>query len=326
MDSWESKLLELAYSGLNSHKILEPVNIDKHRLRKAYNLCKALTKRNSRTFYLSSSVLPPKKRRAIRALYAFCRATDDIVDLANEDPREQLMLWKQRALSVEPSNNDLLITAWLDTRARYSIPEGYVEQLIDGIASDIYPCRYYTFDELTEYCYKVAVTVGLMVMHIIGFRGNDAFPYAIKLGVALQLTNILRDIGEDWKLGRLYLPVDELAEFNITESDIDAGTVDERWRAFMKYQISRCHRLYAEALPGISMLHSDGHFAIAAAAELYRAILGEIEKSDYNVFVRRAHVSSLRKLMKLPGIWYRTKIMAYQSRCQKRHTKITTTS
>jgi phytoene synthase len=196
--------------------------------------------------------------------------------------------------------------AWADVQARYGIPHGYADQLIDGIARDLLQNRYATFAELTEYCYGVASTVGLMVMHIVGFQGYAALPYAIKLGVALQLTNILRDVGEDWRAGRLYLPLDELAAFGLTEADVAAGRVDDRWRAFMRFQIERTRAFYQEAEPGLAFLAPDGRFAIGAAATLYRAILENIEAHDYDVFHRRAHVGLWGKLKRLPGARWQT--------------------
>ncbi|MBD3183007.1 phytoene/squalene synthase family protein, partial [Candidatus Poribacteria bacterium] len=184
---------------------------------------------------------------------------------------------------------------------------GYAQQLIDGVARDLVLTRYSNFEELTEYCYGVASTVGLMVMYIIGFTGSEAIPYAIKLGVALQINNILRDVGEDWQNGRLYLPQDELSDFGLTENDIAAGKVDQRWREFMKFQINRNRQLYDEAIPGIGMLDADGRFSISAAAELYRGILEDIEANDYDVFNRRAYVSNWGKIRRLPGIWWRSK-------------------
>jgi phytoene synthase len=121
------------------------------------------------------------------------------------------------------------------------------------------------------------------------------------------MTNILRDVGEDWRAGRLYLPQEELRAFNLGESDIRQGSVTPRWREFMRFQIARNRQLYAEALPGITLLDSDGRFAIGAAAELYRAILATIEKNDYDVFNRRAFVSTWGKLRRLPGIYYRAR-------------------
>ena len=144
---------------------------------------------------------------------------------------------------------------------------------IDGVARDLDQARYATFDDLTAYAYGVASTVGLMSMRIIGYRSAAAIPYAIKLGVALQLTNILRDVGEDWRAGRVYLPADELAAFGLSEEDVARGQVDDRWRDFMRFQIERNRRLYAEAWPGIELLNEDGRFAIAAAGDLYRRIL-----------------------------------------------------
>ena len=133
----------------------------------------------------------------------------------------------------------------------------------------------------------------------------------MRLGIALQLTNILRDVGLDWQAGRLYLPLNELAQFGLSEVDIPRGRVDERWRAFMRHQIARTRALYAEAEPGIALLAPEGRFAIAAAANLYRAILEDIEAHDYDVFTRRAHVGLWGKLRRLPRIWWATRTSAH---------------
>jgi len=137
--------------------------------------------------------------------------------------------------------------------------------------------------------------------------GPQAVPYAIKLGVALQITNILRDVGEDQRNGRIYLPAQELAAYGLSAADLAAGRVDDLWRAFMGFQIRRNHRLYDEAWPGISMLHQDGRLAVAAAATFYRAILDDIEANDYDVFNRRAHLSGRQKLRLIPGLWWRNR-------------------
>ena len=206
MDQWEFKLTNLAYEALENPVHSKGVEIDEDTLDQAYLYCDSLTKKHSRTFYLASGLLPMPKRKSARALYAFCRISDDLIDLAEADPLERLKGWKQHALSTSLAENDPVAIAWLDTRIKYGIPLRYAEHLIDGVARDLDPARYDTFDELAEYCYGVASTVGLMVMHIIGFKGLEAIPYAIKLGVSLQLNNILRDVGEDWEAGRLYLP------------------------------------------------------------------------------------------------------------------------
>jgi phytoene synthase len=287
----------------------EPVSAvaDRKRLAAAYEHCAAITAVHSRSFHLASALLPVAKRRAVRALYAFCRVSDDIVDGGTGQVATTLAAWKQRALAFRPPADDPVALAWSDTRANYRIPQRYAEQLIDGVGRDLQQKRYQTFDELAEYAYGVASTVGLMSMHIIGFSGVEAIPFAIKLGVALQLTNILRDVGEDWRAGRLYLPLEELAAFGLSEDVVAAGQVTPRWRAFMAFQIARTRRLYAEAWPGIGMLNGDGRFAISAAAGLYQAILEEIVAGDYDVFSRRARVSGWGKTRLLPSLWWRSR-------------------
>jgi phytoene synthase len=315
--SWESKILALAYAGLESKPPADFFSADKDRLAQAYALCATVAQEHSRTFYLASGLLPAAKCRAARALYAFCRISDDLVDRAADQPVRlgqtvmDLALWRQCALAIPPPCDDLVALAWADTRLRYRIPNRYAEQLVDGVDRDQTVRRYATFDDLAVYCYGVASTVGLMAMHIIGFAGPPAIPYAIKLGVALQLTNILRDVGEDWRAGRLYLPQDELARFGLSEDDVAAARVEDRWRAFLRFQIARARQLYAASLPGIALLDPDGRFAIGAAGELYRAILGDIEAHDYDVFHRRAHVGTWGKLRRLPGIWWRAKRARY---------------
>lgn len=308
LHTWENTLLSLAYEARQS-SVRPFINFahSQARLTQAYAQCEAITAQYSRSFYLASGLLPSSKRRAVRALYAFCRTTDDIVDCPGRDVETALTRWRQHVSLVEPPADDMVAIAWADTRAHYNIPQRYAEQLIDGVARDLHQTRYTTFAELAAYAYGVASTVGLMSMHIIGFAGPEAIPYAVKLGVALQITNILRDVGQDWQLGRVYLPQEELAAFGLSEADLAAGRVHARWRAFMKFQIERNRQLYAEAWPGIALLNREGRFAISAAAGLYQAILDEIEGHDYDVFNRRASVSGWSKLRRLPGIWWHSR-------------------
>ncbi|MCA9975707.1 MAG: squalene/phytoene synthase family protein [Chloroflexota bacterium] len=308
--TWEGALMALANEGWRMAGTAVVVNpeADQTLLDTAYTYCNDITAEHSRSFHLASSLLPSDKRQAVRALYAFCRITDDIVDCPEtESIQETLQVWHQHAFSYHPPATDLAAVAWADARIRYHIPVRYAEQLIEGVSRDLQQTRYETFDDLATYCYGVASTVGLMSMHIIGFAGADAVSYAVKLGLALQLTNILRDIGEDWQRGRLYLPLEELAMFNLSEADVAAGVVDDRWRRFMRFQIARNRQLYAEAWPGIQMLNKDGRFAIAAAAGLYRAILEDIENHDYDVFNRRAHIGTWGKLKRLPTLWAKSR-------------------
>ncbi len=303
--TWEQPLLALARDAWSSVACLPRSVADAAALERAYAHCEAITAAHSRSFYLATQLLPYAKRRAIRALYAFCRVTDNLVDCPERDAAAALSLWRRRALSPEPAG-DPVAAAWADTRARYHIPLRLAEQLIDGVARDLRQTHYTTFDELAAYAYGAASTVGLMSMRIIGYTSADALPYAVKLGVALQLTNILRDVGEDWRAGRAYLPAQELAAFGLSQDDLAAGRVDDRWRAFMRFQIERNRRLYAEAWPGIALLSREGRLAVAAAGALYRAILSDIEAHDYDVFSRRAYVSGRRKLLTLARLcWTR---------------------
>jgi phytoene synthase len=145
-----------------------------------------------------------------------------------------------------------------------------------------------------------------MTMYLVGYNGPEAIPYAIRLGVALQLTNILRDVGEDWHNGRIYLPQEEMAAFGLSDADIARGQVTAKWREFMRFQINRTRQLYQEAMPGISLLNRKGRFAIKASADLYQEILGKIELNDYDVFNKRAYMTNTGKVSRLPGIWWRT--------------------
>jgi phytoene synthase len=306
--SWEQALLSLAKEARVPATIPQAKRVaDDLRLMQAYGHCTALTAAHSRSFYLATRLLPAGKRRAMRALYAFCRVCDDIIDRPAGNARERLAEWQFKTLSAQPPADDLVALAWADTRQRFAIPIRYAEQLVEGVGRDLDQNRYRNFEELTTYAYGVASTVGLMSMHIIGYSSPQSVPYAIKLGVALQITNILRDVGEDWRAGRLYLPAEEMATYGLSEADLATAVVTDRWRAFVRFQVDRNRRLYDEAWPGIALLHKDGRLAVAAAAAFYRAILDDIEAHDCDVFNRRAHLSGWGKLRLIPGLWWRNR-------------------
>ncbi len=301
---WENTLLDLAQEAWTSVVHAYNAQVDAAQLRKAYQYCAQTTAQHSKSFYLASRLLPEDKRRATRALYAFCRVGDDLVDQSQAEPEAALKQWSQMALAADPATADPVVLAWSHARSIYRIPHRYAEQLVNGVARDLQQTRYQSFDELAEYSYGVASTVGLMSMHIVGFSGLEAIPYAVKLGVALQITNILRDVGEDYRAGRVYLPQEELTAFGITEDQIAAGRVDDRWREFMRFQIARNRLLYKEAWPGIALLDRDGRFSITAAATLYRGILDDLEAHDYNNFTRRSYVNKRGKVVRLAQAWW----------------------
>lgn len=280
-----------------------PTHSDALSLPQAYRYCKQLTQDNSRSFYFSSQLLPADKRRSIQALYAFCRCSDDLVDLNEQQSDSALVEWV-RLLQLQPPDNHAVLLAWHDVVQRYQIPQRLSDELLAGIAMDLLVNRYATFCELWLYCYRVASVVGLMAMEIIGYEPG-AEPFAIKLGMALQMTNILRDVGEDAQRGRIYLPQEDMARFGLCDADILAGRVDDRFRALMRFEIERTDALYEAAWPGIALLSPDSRFAIAAAAEVYRGILRKIEANDYDVFGKRAFTTSFEKVARIPAIMRR---------------------
>ncbi len=290
--SWQSAELQLSVPNLQA----------------AFRATEQIIREHSKTFYFATGLLPTDIRRAIRSLYAFCRATDDLVD-SDRATLTDIENWRtQTALPPEQQTHAVLLT-WSLTRQRYGVNLQYERELIDGVCMDVHFKPYATWDELRVYCYRVASTVGLLSMPIIGLaRGvtfEQAAPYAIQLGIALQLTNILRDVGEDARRGRVYFPQEDLKRFGLTLHDIRDEVYDERFIALMKFEIERARRLYDEALPGIGLLSPRARPAVGAAALLYAAILDEIEALDYNVYAHRAHTSALQKLALLPGILWK---------------------
>ena len=308
---WETHLLTLA--GDMPRPSTAPRSsypADHATLRQAYAICDQVTASHSRSFYAASALLRGDQRSAVRALYAFCRTVDDIVD---EGPaagsHERLAYWRRVVQAASIPGGDPVAAAWFDTLNRYDIPRHYALQLIDGVARDLTQKRYRTFPDLATYCYGVASTVGLMSMYIIGFKSRDALPYAIKLGVALQLTNILRDVREDLRGGRVYLPQDDLMRFGLSIEDLAGARVTPAWRAFMRFQLERAREMYAQAEPGIRLLERDGRLAIAAASAFYQGILDDIEAHDYDVFTRRARLGVTGKLRRLSLAWARLSLV-----------------
>jgi phytoene synthase len=244
-------------------------------------------------------MLPPARQRGVVAAYASCRIADDIVDsarpggeeavLAQLDDWEAELTWPRHPVAI----------AFAATRDRYDIPTKPVHDLIEGVRSDLTIHRYASWSELETYCYHVAGTVGLIVAPILGCRNDDALSHAAGLGIAMQLTNILRDIAEDAQLGRLYLPLDELASFDLDPDAILASRPGPRLPEFLRFQIERNRTLYANALQGVSSLCPSGRLATLVASHLYAEILCEIEAMQYDVFRARARVSPARRLQKV---------------------------
>jgi 15-cis-phytoene synthase len=267
-------------------------------------------RQHSKTFFFATALLPAHERSGIRALYAFCRASDDLADCETTRP-EDFENWLTEVNRTASEQTNPLLVAWAHIREQYGVDRKYERELLDGIRMDLQFRQYPTWEDLEKYCYRVASTVGLLSMPIIGLASGVSFEQAavpaIKLGIALQLTNILRDVGEDLQRGRIYLPVEDLARFGLEPRDIQNQVYDDRFVRLMQFEIRRARALYNEALPGISLLSVKARPAVGAAALLYRRILDEIEAIDYRVFHQRAYTSTLRKFSMLPEIYFTVK-------------------
>jgi len=269
-------------------------------LGRCYRACGAVARVHSKTFFLSSLFLRPAQRRAVWAVYAFCRTADDIVDriAPSRERLDALDAWEHKLLDAYDGRvSEPIFVALADAARRFAIPVQPALDLLRGARMDVTVRRYATYAELSEYCYLVASTVGLLVMPILGTLSPQAAAYGVALGRAMQLTNILRDVGEDARMGRVYLPAEDLVRFGCAEAAITAGTVDGRFRALMRFQIQRVRALYAEAEPGIAMLAPESRYTVRLALSLYRGILARIEDNGYDVFARRAYVPLRAKLL-----------------------------
>ena len=263
-----------------------------------------LLPRKARTFALAARFLPAPQREATITLYAFCRYMDDLVDEPPPDLdaptiRARLGAWRgwlQQGWPAEPSPEPVALgEALRAVIAEYALPTSYLTRLIDGVESDLDAVEMPDFPALQRYCFLVAGTVGLAMCHVLGARQPEALAAAADLGIAMQLTNILRDLGADLRGGRSYLPADELARFGYSPEELRAlavrGRQDDRFRALMRFQIERARGYYARGLAGVWLLPREGRPAILVAGRLYRAILDAIEGSGYDVLRRRAVVS-----------------------------------
>ncbi len=256
------------------------------------------TAAGSKSFYFATRFFPRDLARAAHSVYWFCRHTDDLADEAasDEDGMRNIEAWDRQvraALDGAPPTHPVL-EAFCDTARRFAIPRDYPLELIEGMRMDLARKNYASFAELRLFCYRVASVVGLMMAHVIGFR-SPAEGYAVDLGIAMQLTNILRDIGDDLGRGRIYLPADEMASFGYSGEDLRRRVRNSAFQRLMEYQIRRARFFYAAAEPGFELLDPRGRFAVEVAARVYRAILDEIEAPGGDPFHRRAVVPSWKK-------------------------------
>nr|AIT98180.1 phytoene synthase [Medicago sativa] len=281
-------------------------------LNSAYDRCGEVCAEYAKTFYLGTQLMTQERRKAIWAIYVWCRRTDELVDGPNASHITPAALdrWEQRLTDVfECRPYDMFDAALSHTVSKYPVDIQPFKDMIEGMRMDLRKSRYNNFDELYLYCYYVAWTVGLMSVPVMGIAPESKastesiYNAALALGIANQLTNILRDVGEDARRGRVYLPQDELAQAGLSDEDIMRGKVTDKWRNFMKGQIKRARMFFDEAEKGVSELSSASRWPVWAALLLYRQILDSIEANDYNNFTKRAYVGKVNKLLSLPAAY-----------------------
>lgn len=259
----------------------------------------AATKLGSQSFYFASRFFPEELRRRAYAIYWFCRTTDDLVDEApsREEGERALNAWE--AEFNDKATNNPILKHFHEIARECEIPAEYALDLIAGCRMDLDQARYATFDDLKLFCYRVASTVGLMMCHAIGFTPATnpavAKQHAIQLGIAMQLTNILRDIGTDLKLGRIYLPTCDIDSFQYSEALLKDSQITPQFVELMQFQAQRARRYYDAGVAGIPMLKPEGRFAVEIAAKVYSRILDQIEVLHYDVFTHRAVVPAREK-------------------------------
>ncbi len=286
-------------------------------LNDSYEACRKETAQWAKTFYLGTMLLPPTKRKAIWAIYVWCRRTDELMDGPDAQNRpiselsDRLDDWEEKTRRIfDGYVEDGLGAVLADTISRFPQSIKPYLDMIEGQRMDLNMHRYQTFKDLELYCYRVAGTVGLMTQGVMGLdpayttapwsSSPDPSEAAIALGIANQLTNILRDVGEDRGRGRIYLPLEDLKRFSYSEEQLMAGVINSNWKELMQFQLKRAREWFAKSEAGVRWLSSDARWPVWTSLMLYRGILDSIEKLDYDVFNNRAYVNRWEKILNLP--------------------------
>lgn len=287
----------MSKSDLDAAGIFDPA------LRESYELCRQLNAEHGKTYYLATLLLPPAKRPYVHALYGFARYADEIVDdlastLTDAEKAQQLKDWGNEFLAKFDSGetDDPVCIAVLDTVRRWNIPREHFEAFLHSMTMDLTVTEYQTYEDLYEYVYGSAAVIGLQMVPILEPTNQDAYKYATQLGVAFQLANFIRDVGEDLERGRVYLPLAELAQFGVSRADLEARIATPEIKAALKFQIERVRKLEESSRTGIAMLGAPSQPCIETARILYCGIVDAVEEIDYEVFSERASVSLLRRL------------------------------
>ncbi len=280
----------------------------------AQAFCINVTKQSGSNFYYSFLFLPKTRRNAMYTVYAFCKAVDSAVDEPppGSNPKEELRRWRAELDAVYAGTPTWPITISLAHHAKQlSIPKAYFDELIKGVEMDLTSQRYRTFEELSAYCYRVASVVGLICLHIFGPTSPRAQDYAVDLGMAFQLTNILRDLGTDAEQGRIYLPQEDLARFGCSENDLLQRKDSPQLQALVRFEAGRARQFYAKAQAALESLPPHDRRALTVAEimrAVYSRILKRIERPDHQVFGPRARLATSHRLAIAAGVWLRARL------------------
>lgn len=273
-----------------------------------HDYCQQKVAESGTSFYYAFLFLPTEKRQAIHALYAFCREVDDVVDEC-EDPAvavAKLSWWRQEVALLESGQpTHPVMIALKEVRQRFDLPLEYFNEIIDGMAMDLEYSRYPDFKSLSLYCYRVAGVVGLLSAEIFGVSDRKTLRYATELGTALQLTNIIRDVGEDARRGRIYLPVDELQQFNVPAADIMNAQETAEFKALMAFQAKRAQDYYTSALASLPPADRSAQRPGLIMAAVYRTLLDEITHDGFQVLKQKTALPPLRKLWIALKTWFK---------------------
>ena len=297
-----------------SARDLDAAGITDPRLRASYETCRVLNKEHGKTYYLATLMLPPAKRPFVHALYGFARYADDIVDdlapgLTDAERAATFDAWSAQFLADLDAgeSSDAVTRALVDTVRRWDIPADHLSAFLRSMRMDLTVREYPTYDDLYEYVYGSAAVIGLQMVPILEPTSDEAFERARDLGVAFQLANFVRDVGEDLDRGRVYLPLDELAEHGVDRTMLEQRVATPEVKAALRAQVARVRDLAERARPGVDMLHPSSRDCIEAASILYCGIADEVERIDYEVFTTRARVPVRRRLAVALPAWGRAR-------------------
>lgn len=282
----------------------------------AYELVARKTKQASTNFYYAFKTLPEEKRNAVYAGYAFCRLADDIVDDEEYAQTAELDLANLRSKLERAYAGDVEGEMWIalsDAVQKYPIKKQHLLDVVDGCEMDLRGAQYDTFDDLLVYCHRVASATGLALIEVFGYSDDTAVEYALDLGVALQLTNILRDVREDYERGRVYIPREDLIRFNVSTEDLALESPTPEFKQLMKFQVERARKYLLSGSRVIQYLDRRSALCPSAMMRVYKGLLDQIEKSDFDVLGKRPSLSKLEKIRLLASIWVRNQVLRVTS-------------